>query len=238
MITARHPEPLSSPPATVHHVWYAAYGSNMHQYRLSYYLRGGRPPGNARTYPGCRDPRPPGRALPVMLPGQLYFAMESAAWTGGMAFYDPDASGETPAGASLLTAGQFADIAAQEMRRQPGSDLNLRELLVSGRIRLGPGRYETLVCAGLLDGCPVLTFTAPWRSHEVEPTAPSAAYLRHLASGLAEAHAWAPLRIARYLAGRPGVRGVWDANALAALFADPGALGSVGSVGETPGALA
>src|SRR5205823_6117258 len=50
-------------------VWYVSYGSNLSAERFHYYIRGGRPPGAARTYPGARD-----RALPradeaVWLPG-------------------------------------------------------------------------------------------------------------------------------------------------------------------------
>ncbi|RDG37883.1 histone deacetylase [Streptomyces corynorhini] len=199
-------------------LWYAAYGSNMHAERLRYYLAGGRPPGSSRTCPGCRDPRPPAGSRPVTLPGLLYFATESAVWTGGRAFYDPDADGETPAHAYLLTVAQFADIAAQEMYREPGEDLDLREVLARGRARHGPGRYETLVCPGHLDGRPVLTFTAPWASADVPGNAPSGAYLRHLAQGLISAHGWPVGRVAAYLAGRPGAAGRWSAADVAALL--------------------
>ena len=185
-------------------VWYAAYGSNMHAERFACYLRGGRPPGGARTYPGCRDTRAPERQVQVVLPGQMYFAGESAVWTGGMAFYDPTAAGTTPARAYLVTAQQFADIAAQEMRRDPGADLDLTEVLAQGTAQLGPGRYETLVHPGHLDGLPLLTFTAPWRIEQAPLNPPSAAYLHHLAAGLAETHGWPQDRIAAYLASRPG----------------------------------
>jgi len=187
-------------------VWYVAYGSNMHAERFGYYLRGGRPPGGARVYPGCRDTRGPERREPVTLPGQLYFAGQSAVWTGGMAFYDPTAPGAMPGRAYLITVQQFADIAAQEMHREPGADLDLTEVLTTGTARLGPGRYETLVCAGRLDGLPLLTFTAPWRIAEAGLNPPSAAYLLHIGAGLAEAHHWSPDRIAAYLSTRAGVR--------------------------------
>lgn len=204
-------------------VWYAAFGSNMHLSRLDCYLSGGRPPGGRQAQPGCRDPRPPERALPVMLPGELYFAQESSVWTGGMAFYDPDGEGRTAARAWLVTAGQFSDFAAQEMHRQPGpdADLELREVLASGRDQVGQGRYETLVRAGVVDGIPVLTFTAPWRRASVPGNAPAAAYLRHLASGLAESHAWSGRRIAEYLATRPGAAGHWSTEAVAGLLQAP-----------------
>lgn len=202
-------------------VWYAAFGSNMHLSRLSCYLRGGRPSGGLQAQPGCRDPRPPERALPVMLPGELYFALESPVWTGGSAFYDPAGQGRTAARAWLVTAGQFSDIAAQEMRREPGTDLDLHEVLTSGRDEIGPGRYETLVCAGLIDDRPVLTFTAPWGREDVRGNPPAAAYLEHLASGLAESHGWSYDRIAEYLATRAGAEGHWSSEDVAGLLESP-----------------
>ena len=210
MTTPRRPEDFPGRAAATHHVWYAAYGSNMHFDRLNYYLAGGRPSGGARTYPGCRDTAPPRQMVPVLLPGQLYFALESKVWTGGMGFYDPDAAGQMAARAYLVTSSQFSDIAAQEMYEEPGRDVDLTEVLACGRAALGEGRYETLVCPGLLDGYPVLTFTAPWPTSSVTPTKPSAAYLRNIASGLWESHGWDVQEVAEYLATRPGALGAWS----------------------------
>ncbi|MFH9425160.1 histone deacetylase [Streptomyces sp. NPDC017529] len=181
------------------YVWYVSYGSNMHAARLRHYLAGGRPPGGARTCPGCRDPRPPVRSAPVVLPGCMYFALESRNWTGGVAFYDPDGPGEVWGRAHLVTAGQFSDIAAQEMHRAPSADLDLAAVLARGRVQLGPGRYETLVHPGSLDGLPLLTFTAPWSADEVAHSRPTDTYLAHLASGLREAGGWDDEQIAGYL---------------------------------------
>ncbi|MGW2791893.1 histone deacetylase [Streptomyces sp. NPDC001251] len=191
----------------------------MHLDRLAYYIQGGRPEGAARSYPGCRDRRwPPVRSVAVELPGALYFATRSPVWRGGRAFYDPCADGHMYARAHLVTVSQFADIAAQEMYREPGADLDLGEVLGTGRSTLGEGRYETLVHGGQLDGRPVLTFTAPWRMTEVDWTAPSAAYLRHLAEGLLEAGAWDESTVTTYLAGRPGTAGLWTERAVAGLL--------------------
>ena len=233
MIRPRRLEALDDSPAAVRHrppirLWYAAYGSNMHLDRLTAYLAGGRPAGGLRSYPGCRDPRGPARTAAVMLPGLLYFATESDVWTGGRAFYDPDAdpdqdgrSAELPCRAYLLTLSQFSDIAAQEMGREPGEDLDLTEAVTHGRARIGPGRYETLVCAGLLDGDPVVTFTAPWSSQDITMNAPSAAYLRHIAAGIVDSHGWSARQAAAYLAGCPGADGHWTATEIAALLTAP-----------------
>jgi hypothetical protein len=192
-------------------VWYTAYGSNTHAARLACYLAGGTPEGAARRYPGCRDASPPLRSVPVEAVGAVYFATHSPVWGGGRAFYDPGAAGRVLARAHLITAGQFADIAAQEMYEAPGTDLDLTEVLSTGRSRLGPGRYQTLVRAGTYDGLPLLTLTAPWAMADVAWTAPSGRYLRHLAAGLREAGAWDGATIADYLAARPGAAGHWTA---------------------------
>ncbi|QXE39237.1 histone deacetylase [Streptomyces sp. GMY02] len=214
--TARHTEGPSP-----RQVWYASYGSNTNLGRLAYYITGGRHPGGARVYPGCRDRRPPERSVPVELRGVLYFATESAVWTGGRAFYDPDADGNVLARAHLVTAQQFSDIAAQEMYRRPGNELDLTEVLSSGRAALGEGRYETLVCPGTLDGVPVLTFTAPRPVADAGLNSPSAAYLALLARGLLEAGAWDAATVAAYLAECPGAAGHWTAQDIRHLIATP-----------------
>ncbi|MFJ9852501.1 histone deacetylase [Streptomyces sp. NPDC101150] len=200
----------------------------MHLDRLTAYLEGGRPPGGRIDYPGCRDPRPPLRAEPVMLPGLLYFATESPTWTGGRAFYDPGVEDQLPARAYLLTLGQFSDIAAQEMFRTPDEDLDLTDVLSLGRAEIGPGRYETLVRAGRLDGSPILTFTAPWRCADVPWNAPSAAYLRHIAAGIIAGHRWSARRTAEYLAGCPGAAGRWSVAEIEALVSRDGSPGAQG----------
>lgn len=168
-------------------VWYVAYGSNMHLERLRRYVD------------GCRDTRMPERSVGVELPGTVYFATWSPVWGGGRAFYDPQAPGRVWARAHLLTVGQFSDIAAQEMYAAPGRDLDLTQVLAEGRAQLGPGRYETLLHPGDLEGLPLLTFTAPWHATDIEPTAPSPGYLDHLAAGLREADTWDDEAITAYL---------------------------------------
>ncbi|WP_405532098.1 histone deacetylase [Streptomyces avidinii] len=203
--------PLAGTISAPDRVWYASYGSNMHMDRLAAYLAGGTPPGTTRTYPGCRDHRAPERSIAVELRGCLYFATESPVWTGGRAFYDPTASGRTRGRAHLVTVGQMSDIAAQEMYERPGRDLDLTAVLRDGRDELGPGRYETLICSGTIEGVPMLTFTAPWNLQDVEVRSPSAAYLRYLAGGLLESGPWEEQDIAEYLAARPGAAGHWTA---------------------------
>jgi hypothetical protein len=200
-------------------VWYASYGSNMYAGRLRHYLCGGRPPGGRRTYPGCRNSALPERSVPLMLPGGVYFALESPAWTGGMALYDPALPGSAAARAHLITAEQFADIAAQEMYRPPPAEFDLAAAVAAGRHQFGAGRYETLVCPGELDGFPIVTFTAPWQAADVEWRRPAPAYVAYLAGGLREAHGWPAERITAYLGDLPGIFGEWDPAELATLVA-------------------
>lgn len=190
-------------------VWYVTYGSNMYAARFACYLLGGTPPGGTRENPGSRDKRLYRATRGVELPGQVYFALESPMWSGGMALYDNAVEGEAAARAYLVTASQFADVAAQEMYRQPNADLDLAKVLETGRDQIGTGRYETLICPGWLEGHPLLTFTAPWHFSQVTPTAPAAAYLKMLGGGIREAHGWGISRVADYLASLPGAAGTW-----------------------------
>lgn len=195
-------------------VWYVSYGSNMSTARLAAYLEGGVPPGGNRNNPGARDGSPPRRSVPVDLPGAVYFAGDSRQWGGGVAFYDHDAQepgrgAPTAARAYLVTAQQFADVAAQEMYRVPQEGDPLEEVVIGGfdggRHHVGPGHYETLVGVGRLDGAPMLLFTAPHGIDHVEHTQPAAAYLSMLADGLMDSHGWTENEVAAYFA-RLGVR--------------------------------
>lgn len=183
--------------------WYAPYGSNMTWRRFRCYIEGGCLAETGRDHPGCRDTSPPADTTAVWLPGVMYFATESAFWGGGRALYDPDAPGMTAARAWLVTPGQLCDIMAQEMKTDPGTDLDL-PLAPGGRLTAGDGHYETIACTGRLHGRPVLTFCAPWALAEVPPLAPSPAYAAMITAGLHETFGWDERRARRYLASLPG----------------------------------
>ncbi len=203
-------------------VWYVAYGSNLALDRFRCYLAGGRPAGGARVYPGCRDPRDPERILGVEVPGGLVFAGRSKVWGGGSAFYDPASPGRVAGRAYLLTPDQLGDVAAQEMRREPGGEFarDLAGLLpeVDTVHAMGPGRYETLARLGEQDGLPMFTVTHGTIA-DLDPAAPTAPYLRWIATGLIEAHGWTTRRVAEYLHSAPGVSDVWTVDELVALTA-------------------
>jgi hypothetical protein len=201
----------------VHQVWYVAYGSNLGVDRFRCYLAGGRPVEGARSYPGCRDPSEPAASFSLELPGALVFGGESGVWGGGMAFFDPDGAGAVACRAYLVTAEQFADVTAQEMRREPGGELADAMAAALPGIdelhRLGPGRYETVIRVDTRDGVPLLTITNG-DLRELAPAAPTAPYLRSIAAGLREAHHWDDARIASYLALAIGVGDAWTASAV------------------------
>lgn len=206
-------------PSPVGQVWYVAYGSNLSAERFSCYLRGGQPPGAAFTYPGARDHTPPRASKAVWLPGCVYFATESQVWGGGRALYDPDIPGKAAARSYLITTQQFSDVAAQEMYREPGAELDLTELATLGRIQVGEGRYETLIYVGHDGQIPMVTFTAPWGIGDVPLLSPSHAYLRMLGQGLQESHGWDAQRVGEYLASMRGAHGSWTAGQIADLLA-------------------
>lgn len=204
---------MSLPQETHDPVWYVAYGSNMRAARFDCYLSGGRPRGAQRTYAGCRDPSPPRRDVGIELAGGLTFAGTSRVWGGGVAFYNPRAEGELAARAYLLTFGQLSDVVAQETRRPVGADLTLH----NGADRqwsVDSGVYETLLHVGDLDGVPMMTITS---LQNIEPTPPSAPYLRTMLDGLGEAFGWTADERARYLLRARGVTPAWTAGRLVEL---------------------
>ena len=185
-------------------VWYVSYGSNMCRDRLRCYIEGGRPRGGALEYVGARDDTLPSDDMAVDLPGSLYFAGESPTWGGGVAFYDHDVAGFTPARAYRITVEQFADVAAQEMHRLPEEGDPLEEVIIggleTGRHQAGSGHYETLIEVGQHQGLPMLTFTSPHGLDAVPHTRPSPPYLAMLRRGLREARGWGDDEIDFYFA--------------------------------------
>ncbi|MEP6666837.1 MAG: histone deacetylase [Nocardioidaceae bacterium] len=210
-------------------VWYAGYGSNLAWERFRCYLRGGRPEGAARELSGARDHADPDAVEPVELAGTVYFAWESPTWGGGIAFYDASAGGTSLGRAYLVTTGQFADIAAQEMHREPGRDLAVDAfagLVGAGQLVLGRGRYETLHVVGEIAGIPVVTFTSSGEDDPLPLHPPRAAYLQMMARGLADAHGLDDAAVVDYLLDRPGCRPTWTRETLTRVVKGPVAEGA------------
>ena len=204
----------------MHRLWYVAYGTNLSSARFRVYLQGGRPVGGARHHPGSRDPLAPKSNVSLLIPGGIRFVGESSIWGGGMAIYDARADGEVAARAYLITAEQFVDILAQEMRLEPGLDVDLAPVQETGWHTFGPGRYQTLGHLGNHEDFPMLTFTcADIDGHPVKR--PSEAYLRTMALGLRESHRWTSTQIGDYLARFPGAAGAWTPESIEDLMPEP-----------------
>lgn len=200
-------------------LWYASYGSNLDADRLACYVAGGTPRGARRGYPGARDHTLPTASRPIDLPGSVYFAWESPTWGGGVAFYDPTRPGTAAGRAYLLTPGQFSDVAAQEMGKAPGTDLDLTDLLTDGTTTLGPGHYETLHVVGEIEQRPIVTFTAAWTGDDVPYNAPAAAYVATMARGLRAGQGWENEQIVDYFLARDGI-GSWGRDDLLTAVVD------------------
>lgn len=200
-------------------VWYVSYGSNLCAERFLCYLRGGRPAGATRTYAGARDKTPAREDRPLEIPYPLYFAGVSKVWGGSPCFVDIAKSVEarTRARAYLITWEQFEDVVAQENGR-PSSPivLDLGGVDEGSSLRIGPGRYENMLCAGLVDDLPSLTFTSPWTMAEAKMGAPAAAYLAMLVAGLRESHGLSDSELIAYLGSAPGCSDALVSSVLAA----------------------
>ena len=199
-----------------------AYGTNLSRSRFLVYLQGGRPAGGARDHPGSRDPLAPERDVALLIPGGLRFVGVSSVWGGGMAIYDAGTHREVAAWPYLITAEQFVDILAQEMRLKPGLDVDLAPVREIGWHSFGPGRYQTLGHLGIRDDLPMLTFTsANAEDHSVHP--PSEGYLRTMALGLHESHGWTSTQIGDYLSrsATPHARAVGGRRSTAANHRTP-----------------
>jgi hypothetical protein len=139
----------------------------------------------------------------------LYFAGSSKEWGGAPCFIDIAENAATPAlaRAYLITWGQFEDVVAQENARATTPiELPRSELVEGFSTALGLARYDNLLCVGHMEGSPVLTFTSPWAMADAKPgpSAPSAAYLKMLISGLRESRAMTDDALVAYLGAAPG----------------------------------
>ncbi len=198
-------------------IWYAAYGSNLSRSRFDVYLEGGTPTGAVHAYPGCRDSSPPIDDRSWECACELRFGGRSQTWGGGVALVVPGPS-EVPTKLRLygLTLEQFEDVVAQENWLEPGS-VELTEAVSDPHHIIGPDHtYRVVLSLGEFEATPVLTIT---QDASTATAAPTIRYLRHIAQGLREAHGCSDAQIARYLAGRPGVDGVFGTDELTSLLA-------------------
>lgn len=201
-------------------IWYASYGSNLLRQRFLTYLEGGLVPrstsGEAQV--GARNAALPSADRPFVLDYHLLFAHSAQRWGGGGVAkigVSPNPTAATQSRAWRITVGQLEDVFAQENKR-PTVPVDLDRLVGEKRLEVHDSWYGTLLCAGAIDGEPVLTFTGPTPNVILAPA--DASYLRVVGDGLRELRGWSTEQVASYLADCPGNRGHLTPEALAALL--------------------
>ena len=201
-------------------IWYVAYGSNLGTDRFRCYLTGGRPDGGTRTYAGCRDRSDPARDVQPRAPrrASLRRRVRRLGRRHGV-LRSRRVESTVACRAYLLTAEQFADVSAQEMRRQPGGEFARALAAVLPEVgelhTMGPGRYETVVRLDTRVGVPLLTVTNG-DIRGLTLAAPSAPYLRSIAVGLRDGNV---KDISCFLSvSSPFIRVYWEKDHLSLLF--------------------
>ncbi len=175
------------------HVWYVAYGSNLHAERFALYL--------AKS----RDTSPPtdNRAHPI--PHPVVFAGASKRWNGGgVAFLDLDTTSEEGSfcRAWRVTHSQFEDVLRQENGRAEVLPVDLTTVPEASGSILLDSWYGRLHRFADIDGEPAVTFSRSERPSPLAPADPS--YLRVIAGGLADAWGFDRRVAADYLHRCPG----------------------------------
>lgn len=159
------------------YVWYACYGSNLKADRFKCYIEGGTCTENGRSYGGCRDKSLWIDSRIKKFPGKMFFANSSGSWEGkGVAFYDPEASGETIMRLYKITSEQLDDVQGQEGP--------------------GPRWYGRKVELGIEDDCPIITIT---NSDPIKANKPSDVYLSLIRKALVEECGISPDKADEYL---------------------------------------
>ncbi len=192
-------------------VWYACYGSNLHQERFMCYIEGGIPEGSTKDHSGCSDRTPPRDDRSIILPYGLLFSMRCEQWEdAGVAFVDTEnmtLSG-TRGRMYLVTSEQFVQIVRQENGLEPddGSmDFSIEDAIGRGELEL-PGPYGRLIHVGFEMPHPILTFTS-MTAADLEPLAPGEKYLRTIVRGLMETYDIEDAEISLYLKQAVGIKG-------------------------------
>ena len=191
------PRPTALPTETS--VWYVSYGSNMSAARFACYLEGGRPEGGSRAQPRRprRAPAAPRRA------GGLSPARSTspASRRSGAAGWRSTTTRRRAPAPRAPTWSPRSSSPTSPRRRctgcpSPGDPL--AEVVLGGlggegeRHHVGPGRYETLVEVGTLDGLPMRRSPRRTGWTAVPHTAPAPAYVAMLAPGWRSRTAGAP----------------------------------------------
>lgn len=192
------------------YVWYASYGSNLNEERFLCYVKGGQPVGSQDTEPGCRDHTLPVDNKPILIPYPLYFSGDSQRWGGGAAFvgHQQEENNPTLGRMYLITSEQFIDVVSQENQGLE-VDVDLNEVQALGSKQVFDSRYGTIICLGTETEVPIFTFTANDDQKDMEWSAPSAAYLGTIITGLIDTYSHTNEQLVQYLMDKPSVQDKW-----------------------------
>lgn len=158
------------------HLIYAAYGSNLLQERLLFYIKGGEYCG--RHYDGSDNKTEPESLGWIYVPYRLYFAKRSSRWGNkGIAFLSCQKEDEMNYWA-VVRLWKISEQQFQDIQRQEG------------------GWYNKILSLGAIGGFEIKTITG---CYENEKQQPSDDYLNIIKAGLEETTNWDNDMIKKYL---------------------------------------
>lgn len=146
-------------------VWYACYGSNINTERFMHYINGDKT-GKLSSKDGCKDKSLPLEARAYTFKCPIYFAGESRRWTGGMAFLDYEAEGESYGKIYKIKMNQFIGVLEQEQK-----------------CRL----YDAIIMVDTIDGAPIFSFTSLHKLND-RLNKPSNRYIETIKSGILDTY--------------------------------------------------
>ena len=192
------------------YVWYVCYGSNLFTERFMAYIKGKNIIGTSIEEVGCRDKSDPVRIEKYILPYRMYFAGCSKRWNKqGVGFICDklDSTYITYGKRYLITREQFVDIVCQE------NNVPLEEVLsvfvpqfseIGNYILFPKKAYGRVMCIGIENGIPILTFTSVKESPDTA-VAPSIEYMNMIALGIYETHNLSKIDIIEYFSKLCGI---------------------------------
>lgn len=176
------------------------------------YIKGKNVPGTEISEVGCRDKTDPVKIEKYILPYEMYFAGHSKRWNKqGVGFVSKDASSEyvTYGKRYLISREQFIDVVCQEnnISNEDFDEYSLPVFSGKDDYILFPKRmYGRVMCVGIEEGIPILTFTSVKESVETS-VEPSVEYLNMIALGIYETHNINKKEIVNYFSRLYGVKG-------------------------------
>ncbi len=200
-------------------IWYGAYGSNLNEERFHCYIRGGRPNGAAREYPGCTDPTLPRESQAFYIPSELYFAKSSATWeNSGVAFISNDLNNtkRTWGRMYLITQQQFIEVVKQENSGKE-IEIDFKRAMTDNYIFKPGSWYGKIVFLGKHNDHLIFTFT---NELNLACTKPGSKYLKIIVAGIKEFFPYSNLEIAEYLFSTDGIKGNYTMDELLSIASE------------------